>query len=280
MRSLKLSFLTAAVFLTASLLGREMSPWQLGASISPEPPLSPSKGEGAINTTCFPRFTDIPESLRKEGGQDSKRVIVIYKHEQKLGLYEDGQLTLCVSAEFGDWPYEAKVQSDGESTPEGWYTVAMKRTRNPDDEFPKSVFTEALHISYPNTDDVNRALAKAIITPETAETLKGEINRGELPDQDTAMGGAILIHDWKLGMTTAGCVGLPEEDMHTLFSKTENGDPILILPWQTVLRTDGSLDIATIPDRPPADTIPPGMINWTQSRPGHMVLKAIEITAD
>jgi hypothetical protein len=277
MRSLKVSFLTAAVFLTASQLGRTNSPWQQEGSASPLPP--PQHGGGEAIQSCYARYSEIPETLRSGGPESPERVIVVYKRERKLGLYEDGLLSLCVPAELGEWPYEAKVQSDGESTPEGWYTVAVKRTSDPNDAFPKSVFTEALHVSYPNAGDVDRALAKSVISPQVAAMLMGSISRGELPDQDTAMGGAIVIHDWAPGVPTAGCVGLKGEDMHQLFGKTESADPILILPWQTILYEDGTTGQDVIPEHHP-DIMPETMIDRSLSRPGHTVMKAIEITAN
>ena len=209
-----------------------------------------------------------------------ERGIVVYKGKKKTALYEHGQLSLCAPADFGDWPYEAKVQSDGESTPEWWYNVASKRTSNPNDEFPKSVFTEALHVSYPNLMDIHRAEERGVVTDEVAQALRDAVNQGELPSQDTAMGGAIMIHSWQPGLTTAGCVGLPDTDMHELFARTQNADPILILPWQTIMYDDGSIATNAIPPRPPPEPFPIGMIDQEKSSPGHTVMKPIEIPAD
>lgn len=230
--------------------------------------------------TCLPCLADLPASLLDGGNAHADRVIVVYKRQKLTALYEHGALAQCTRVELGDWPYEPKVQQDGESTPEGWYSVATKRTSAAYDWFPATVFTEALHVSYPNAADVDRAVAQGVVTPEVASRLREQIGRGELPDQETKMGGQILLHDWNPGVPTAGCVGLPAEEMHALFTRAVEGDPVLILPWRTVLYNDGSTAEAAIPPRPPPSFMPSSMIDRERSRPGRMVLNPIEITAD
>lgn len=264
------SFSSISLVSTLLLMGCDTT-----ALTEPQPPATRLELTG-----CWPDYNSLPEALRQAGPADPERVIVVYKRQKLTALYEHEQLTQCVTSDFGDWPYEAKTQSDGESTPEGWYTVALKRTSNPDDEYPKTFFTEALHVSYPNLSDISRAEQRGVVDSVTASQLRDSINQGQLPNQETAMGGAILVHSWENGLTTAGCVGLDAEDMHVLFTKTENGDPILILPWQTIMFEDGTSAQDVIPPRPEPEPFPVEMIDQEKSSPGHTVMKPIEITAD
>lgn len=210
--------------------------------------------------TCPETIAGLPEEYRERAG-DSDRLIVVFKRLYKVALYEDGRLAqrdeqhACFDISMGYWPYEPKYERDYQSTPEGWYTVAVKRTADPKDEFPGTSYDHALHVSYPNATDVGRAEAHGVIDTAEAQRILAELARGGLPPQNTALGGQILIHTWRTPepYSTAGCVGVEPNEAKWLFEQSQAGDPILLLPWIEVLLSDGSSQINR--DIPPAPEI-------------------------
>jgi hypothetical protein len=179
----------------------------------------------------------------------SNRLLVVFKRFYKIGLYHSGKLlkeggvTGCFDISMGENPYSAKYEWDNASTPEGWYFVAAKRTSNPDDSYPETAFYKSLSVSYPNLDDVSRAFEHQVIDEATANNMRRQIALGEVPRQDSPMGGGILIHAWYTSdrSNTLGCVGVADDDIDWLFDRIEVRDPILIVPWRTKIQTDGSV---------------------------------------
>jgi murein L,D-transpeptidase YafK len=113
-------------------------------------------------------------------------------------------------ATFGAEPKGHKRQEGDERTPEGRYALDSKNA--------SSEYYKAIHISYPNAQDV--AAAKA---------------RGIKP------GGQIMVHGQKNGFGwlapiaqwfnwTDGCVAVTNKDMDTIWKSVDVGTPIEILP--------------------------------------------------
>ena len=158
----------------------------------------------------------------------SDRVILVVKDERVLGIYENGLLVEgdCFSVTMGSASQDGPKQKRGDMrTPEGWYTIDH---RNPGSRFYKS-----LAITYPNFDDVMRGVEGGVIDHEVGNKLTKAINRGTLPQQNTALGGDIFLHgnpgawtnDW-----TWGCVSLQNVDMDTLYRLADPGTAVLIVP--------------------------------------------------
>lgn len=136
--------------------------------------------------------------------------VLVIKHEKRLYL-KAGKTTLAsFPVVFGANPEGHKQQEGDERTPEGLYTLDYKKA--------SSSFYKAIHISYPNAQDV-------------ADAKK----RGVDP------GGAIMIHGQKNGMGwaaaatqlfnwTNGCIALTDEDMEQVWQKVAAGTPIEIQP--------------------------------------------------
>lgn len=222
-------------------------------------------------TTCPRSLEMLPATYRDKAKQD-ERLIVVFKRLYKVALYKDGNIMLkngspaCFPIGMGNWPYEPKFEYDNASTPEGWYTVAHKRTADPNDQWMRTSYQYALHVSYPNAMDVGRAEARGVITNTEAQTILADISRGILPSQTTAMGGQILLHTdllWDDGVSTAGCVGVADTNMEWLFKHSKEGDQILLLPWKEVLLAGGTSRIdATIPKAPEPSYGLLGAFNW------------------
>lgn len=205
---------------------------------------------------CLQSLTELPPEYRADA-MSSNRLIVVLKRQRKIALYQNGKLAnlndkpACFDISLGSWPYESKVKTDYKSTPEGWYKVARKRTEYPYDLWPSTSFYKALHVSYPERKDVESAREQIVIDDATAKSLLDQINQGKLADQNTAMGGQILIHGWDDSLpSTFGCVGMRNRDIDILFDAVDETDRILILPWVKILYTDGSYGIDSIPEKP------------------------------
>jgi lipoprotein-anchoring transpeptidase ErfK/SrfK len=93
-------------------------------------------------------------------------------------------------------------------------------------------------LDYPSRGDADAALTAGIISRAEYEQIRAALDAGELPPQDTALGGSIGIHgegdrwqgdsryfDW-----TNGCVALSDADVEFLAARVKAGTPVLIHP--------------------------------------------------
>lgn len=121
----------------------------------------------------------------------------------------DGSLA-CWPVGLGFRPTGPKVEEGDGRTPEGWYRTSDK---------PDSAFEQAILIHYPNATDARAAQAQGRIPAALAERLIAAERGARRPDQNTALGGQLLIHgggatdDW-----TLGCVALEDGDLRSLRS--------------------------------------------------------------
>jgi hypothetical protein len=199
---------------------------------------------------CLATLAGLPPEFESDRRANEGQLIVVFKRQKSLGLYRDGSLVegACWDIALGSWPYEAKVRRDNASTPEGWYTVSYKRTSNPLDTYPDTAFYKALHVSYPNAQDIVWAKRLGVINDVQAEELLDAIKAGRLPSQSSPMGGAILIHGWMDELPeTLGCVGMREPEIDLLFPQVEAGTPILFLPWHRIIRQDRTFGVDPVP---------------------------------
>jgi murein L,D-transpeptidase YafK len=137
-------------------------------------------------------------------------LVRVVKSERKLMLFSGGKVIREFKVVLGDNPEAHKQQKGDGRTPEGSYTLDYKKS--------DSAFYKAIHISYPNEDDM--ASAK---------------QRGVDP------GGQIMIHGQRNGFAwltflsqyldwTDGCIALKNEDMDVLWKAVPEGTRIEILP--------------------------------------------------
>jgi len=138
--------------------------------------------------------------------------VLVDKSERKLYLLRDGITYREYSIALGPRPRGHKLQAGDERTPEGSYILDFKTE--------KSDFYKAIHISYPNEQDVKRA-AENGATPGGSIMIHGMPNNATLPPE------LIQKFNW-----TDGCIAVTNEDMDEIWSAIEPGTPIDILPWQ------------------------------------------------
>lgn len=137
-------------------------------------------------------------------------LVVVTKKEKTLILYKDKQIIGSYSVVFGANPNGHKQQEGDKRTPEGFYTLDYKKQ--------DSAFYKAIHISYPNAQDIEVA-NKLGISPGSAIMIHGQKN---------GFGWAFFImqfFNW-----TNGCIALNNNDMDLIWNRIDSGTPIEIRP--------------------------------------------------
>lgn len=112
-------------------------------------------------------------------------------------------------------PTEAKLVSD-ETTPLGEFKIS--------DINPRSRYHLFLLLDYPTMDHAQRALADGRIAPEEFAAVSNAWLEGELPPQNTKLGGFLGIHGIGNGSLeihrnvnwTDGCIAMTNEEMDEL----------------------------------------------------------------
>ena len=136
--------------------------------------------------------------------------VVVNKSAKKLYLISQGQPFRQYNIALGPQPRGDKLESGDERTPEGSYILDYKHAN--------SDFYKAIHISYPNSDDITDAR-----------------RRGLDP------GGAIMIHGmpknlkWPVALIqsfnwTNGCIAVTNAEMDEIWNAIDEGTPIEIQP--------------------------------------------------
>jgi murein L,D-transpeptidase YafK len=136
--------------------------------------------------------------------------IVVSKSSKMLYLEKEGKVFASYPVVFGGNPAGHKEKEGDGRTPEGIYTIDFKKEN--------SAYYKALHVSYPNTKDVEQAKSKGV-----------------------SAGGDIMIHGQKNGFGwaafivqhfnwTKGCVALANENMEQVWQSVSEGTAIEIKP--------------------------------------------------
>lgn len=142
--------------------------------------------------------------------QNKADLVRVLKSERKLELVANGKIIKEFKIALGSDPKGHKQQEGDGKTPEGKYVLDYKKA--------DSAYYKAIHVSYPNENDVSLAKARSM-NP----------------------GGQIMIHGQKNGLGwlsfisqrmdwTQGCVALANDDMDTVWNLIEAGTKIEILP--------------------------------------------------
>jgi murein L,D-transpeptidase YafK len=135
--------------------------------------------------------------------------ILILKADHRMELLSHGEVLKTYKVALGD-PRGPKVQAGDKKTPEGTYFVDGKN--------PHSLFHRALHLSYPNAADRERA-RKLGVSPG------GDIEIHGLPSQYAWMGAAHRTVDW-----TTGCIAVTNPEIDEIWDLVAVGTPVEIRP--------------------------------------------------
>jgi murein L,D-transpeptidase YafK len=135
--------------------------------------------------------------------------ILILKSTHTLELLSHGQVLKTYKIALGD-PHGTKVQAGDKKTPEGVYSVDAKN--------PHSLFHRALHLSYPNAADRERA-RRLGVSPG------GDIEIHGLPAQYAWLGRMQSATDW-----TTGCIAVSNPEIDEIWDRVAVGTPVEIRP--------------------------------------------------
>ena len=111
---------------------------------------------------------------------------------------------------LGRSPAGHKQEEGDQRTPEGLYVIDFHKA--------DSDFHRALHISYPNADDIAQARRRGIPPG-------GDIMIHGLPNGMAWIGRAHLAQDW-----TAGCIAVTDAEIDEIWQLIPDGTPIEIRP--------------------------------------------------
>ena len=135
--------------------------------------------------------------------------VLVNKSDKKLYLIADGKPFKSYHVAFGANPAGHKQQEGDERTPEGKYLLDYKK----DD----SAFYKAIHISYPNQNDIENAKKRGV-SPGGFIMIHGQRN---------GLGGlsfASQFFNW-----TNGCIAVTNSEMEEIWLAVDAGTPIEIV---------------------------------------------------
>jgi murein L,D-transpeptidase YafK len=136
--------------------------------------------------------------------------IVIVKSEQTLTLMNGGRVLKTYKVALSGDPVGPKVKAGDKKTPEGEYVIDSKNA--------KSRFHLALHISYPNSDDRERA-RKLGVSPGGGVEIHG------LESKYAWVGSLHRQVNW-----TAGCIAVTNPEIDEIWPLVPVGTPVEIRP--------------------------------------------------
>ncbi|HTW62739.1 MAG TPA: L,D-transpeptidase family protein [Terracidiphilus sp.] len=136
--------------------------------------------------------------------------ILVLKRDHVLELISSGRVIRSYRVSLGRGGLAPKEREGDERTPEGHYVIDARNSA--------SRFYKALHISYPDANDRERA-TKLGVSPGGAIMIHG------LPDGLGWLGAAHRLYDW-----TSGCVAVTDAQMDEIWKVVPVGTPIEIRP--------------------------------------------------
>lgn len=141
--------------------------------------------------------------------QQADRIVVL-KSERKLLLYSHDKLFKTYKVALGPNSVGPKTKQGDHRTPEGTYRIDSRNSR--------SRYHLALHISYPSSEDRNRA-RKLGVSPG------GDIMIHGLPDAYAYLGALHTKYDW-----TDGCIAVSNAEIEEIWKLVPTGTAIEIKP--------------------------------------------------
>ncbi|HEY5752034.1 MAG TPA: L,D-transpeptidase family protein [Chthoniobacterales bacterium] len=136
--------------------------------------------------------------------------ILIEKSKRMMSLFRDGKILKTYSIALGFNPEGHKQQEGDGRTPEGIYWIDWRN--------PQSKYHLSLHISYPNAEDIQSAVACGV-SPGCDIMIHG------LPNGADIAGTGSLAMDW-----TAGCIAVTNAEIEEIWATVPDGAEVEILP--------------------------------------------------
>jgi murein L,D-transpeptidase YafK len=136
--------------------------------------------------------------------------ILILKKDHVMELLAAGTVIRTYKVALGQGGLAAKEREGDARTPEGRYSIDAK--------YEHSAYHKALHLSYPNPQDRERA-AELGVRPGGAIMIHG------LPNGEGWIGARHRLVDW-----TLGCIAVTDDEMDEVWKLVPVGTPVEIRP--------------------------------------------------
>jgi murein L,D-transpeptidase YafK len=136
--------------------------------------------------------------------------VLILKKDHVLELLAGGKMIRTYKVALGRGGLAPKERQGDARTPEGHYIIDAK--------YAASQYHKALHVSYPNVEDRQRA-AKLGVSPGGAIMIHG------LPNGMGWVGAAHRLYDW-----TLGCIAVTDDEIDEIWKLVPVGTPVEIRP--------------------------------------------------
>lgn len=136
--------------------------------------------------------------------------VIVEKGARTLTLFRDGTALKTYRVALGQAPVGHKEEEGDGRTPEGLYQIDFHKA--------DSDYHLALHISYPNARDTERANLRGVLPG-------GDIMIHGLRNGTGAIGAAHRLRDW-----TAGCIAVTDDEIEEIWRAVDDGTPIEIRP--------------------------------------------------
>ncbi len=136
--------------------------------------------------------------------------ILILKKDHLLELLSNGKVVRTYKVALGQGGLAPKQQEGDALTPEGHYVIDKRNAA--------SHYYKALHVSYPNAEDRQRAVRLGVRPG-------GDIMIHGLPNGMGAVGSAHRLRDW-----TLGCIAVTDEEIDAIWRLVPTGTPVEIRP--------------------------------------------------
>ena len=136
--------------------------------------------------------------------------IVVEKSARRLTLFQGGRALKSYPVALGRAPAGAKEYEGDQRTPEGIYSIDFHK--------PDSDYHLALHVSYPEQHDIDRAALQG-------QSAGSDIMIHGLPNGRGWIGRFHRRTDW-----TAGCVAVANFEIEEIYRVVPDGTPIELRP--------------------------------------------------
>jgi murein L,D-transpeptidase YafK len=136
--------------------------------------------------------------------------VVVEKAARRLTLFRAGTILKSYRVALGRAPVGPKEYEGDQRTPEGIYSIDFHK--------PDSDYHLALHVSYPEQHDIDRASAQGL-------SAGSDIMIHGLPNGRGWIGRFHRRNDW-----TAGCVALTDFEIEEIYRAIPDGTPIELRP--------------------------------------------------
>jgi murein L,D-transpeptidase YafK len=157
----------------------------------------------AVAAAAYLNFDPLPRDAAADR-------VLVEKSARRLTLLKNGITLKTYRVALGRAPVGAKEYEGDQRTPEGIYAIDFHK--------PDSDYHLALHVSYPEQRDVDRAAAQGL-------SAGSDIMIHGLPNGRGWIGRFHRRSDW-----TAGCVAVTDFEIEEIYRAVPDGTPIELRP--------------------------------------------------